>query len=734
MKKLIETALPLKALSLSAMGDKAHKGHPGNMHLWWNRSPIDSSVALLKAVLTDVSEDEQQIRYCEELISIANGDVVSITQKASEFPTVCDPFSGFGGLAVAAQKVGLNVQAGDLNAVAVLLTKAATEIPSKFSNCTAVNPAAESKLYFGAQGLAADINYYGTWLKKQAQEQLSENYSNMDIDGESLPVYSWVWVRTMKCPNPACGCQMPMASSYVLSKLKGKEYWAEPIVDDKRVRFLIHHGICPEEKETNKYGSNGSKFQCPCCSSITKDEEVKKAGKAGSLGVQLMAVSVSTTDGRIFVEPDEGQIKAASVSIPEDAPIGTIPTNSRWFSPPGFGMTEYADIYTSRQLLLLGTLCNLIPSAIDKAASDALSMGMSPEGGALEAGGCGALAYGQAIGVYLALTIGKLANFQSTICTWDNRNGNVRAAFTRQAIPMTWVFAEGNPFSSVTGNYDTMLKNVYESVAELYTGLPVVVKQDNAVTMQFPKNSILFTELPYYDNIGYADLSDYFYIWLRKCLRDVFPSLFEKVVTSKEELSSIPEHYDGDSSSAITAYRDGIKRLFKHFHDAAAEEYPSIVFYEYSKQDDKNLGAFEKGNELTSIEFLLDSLIKAGFAITGIWPVRTEKPNQRFESLRIAVIFRKKNAEAQNITRRGVINTLKRELPGMLDIAFYADIDELDKPIVGLGLGMSVLSRYKKVMNADGSDMDIHDALQLIHQETIDYINAHSADEQKEED
>ena len=732
MKMLIEKALPLKALSMSATSDKACKGHPGNMHLWWNRSPIDSSAALLRAIIENTSSDGQcdskiAPEIIAELINIANGTNEKITcLNGDDYPIICEPFSGFGGLAIAAQKIGLNVQAGDLNAVATLLTKTATEIPSLFADCNAVNPAGKNNEYFGAAGLAADVKYYGDWLREHAKKELSDTYPDMYIDGELFAVYSWIWVRTMKCPNPACGCQMPMAGSYILSKLKGKEYWAEPVIENKKIRFLIHHGICPKDKETNKFGSNGAKFKCIACGAITRDEDVKKAGKSGALTAQVMAVSVHTSSGRIFVEPDEIQSKAAKAPIPEDVPIASIPNNSRWFSPPGFGMFEYVDIYTSRQLVLMTTLCNLIPKIIDKVASDALLAGMSPVGVGLNAGGNGALAYGQAIGVYLSLVVGKLANFQSTICTWDNRNGNIRASFTRQAIPMTWVFAEGNPFSSVTGNYDTMLRNVYESVAELHTGHIISVKQSNAVTMQFPQNSILFTELPYYDNVGYADLSDYFYIWLRKCLRNVYPELFENVVTSKEELSSIPEHYNGDSVAAIIAYRDGIQQLFKNFYDAASKDYPSIVFYEYSKQDTKNLDAVEKSNEFTSIEFLLDSLIKAGFMVTAIWPIKTEKPNLRFKSLRIAVVFRKRSVDSQNITRRGAITILKRELPKILNAAFEADIDEQDQPIIGLGLGLSILTRYRKVINADGSDMDIRDALQLIHQETIDYINVHS--------
>ncbi len=731
MKKIIEMVLPLREFSQSAMSDKARKGHPGNMHLWWNRSPIDSSAALLQAAVTDANEEELDAEL-QQLENTAVGGVAS-QMRISHPPMVCDPFSGFGGLTIAAQKAGLEVQAGDLNAVAVLLTKAAAEIPSSFADCKPIHPQAENKLFFGAEGLAADVDHYGRLLRKAVCREIGDHYQDVCLpESEKAPVYAWIWVRTMKCPNPACGCQIPMASSYVLSKTKGHEFWAEPEVVEKKIRFRIHEGTCPEAKESNKHGSNGAKFLCPACGEITKDLHVRAAGKSGDLQIQMMAVSVLTGAGRVFVEPDEAQLQAAAVPPVENPPMGSLPDNTRWFSPPGFGITEYADLYTPRQLLLLTTLCDLISNIQKKAREDAIAAGFVDDDIPLKDGGKGALAYSQAIAVYLSLVIGKLANFQSTVCTWDNRNGNVRAAFTRQAIPMTWVFAEGNPFSTPTGSYDSMLKNVVESVAGLHTGSAARVVQKNALSMQFPENSILFTELPYYDNVGYADLSDYFYIWLRRCLKEVYPVLFEKVVTSKEELCSIPEHYGGDAEKARTAYRQGLKELCEHFAVSTSDEYPSVIFYEYSKQDEQILKTGEKITSPGALEYLLQCLYEAGFMLTGLWPVRTEKPNDRFDSLRIAIVFRKRTVGSPSATRRGMINTIKRELPEMLRTAYAADMEALDKPIVGLGLGLSVFSRYVKVMNADGTDMSMHDAMTIIYQEVTDYINMTTDDDSLE--
>ena len=727
MKKIIETVLPLREINDSAIADRAKKGHPGNIHLWWNRSPIDSSAALLKAAMEDAPTEKQPEResLLKDLIQFSAGEIGNCFLSNTEYPVVCDPFYGFGGLTIAAQQLGLRVEAGDLNSVATLLTKAATEIPARFYNGKAVNPEAENKMYFGSAGLAADIAYYGEQLKQKVMQKLSACYPEARVNkAESTQVYSWIWVRTMKCPNPACGCEMPLATSYVLSRNKGHEYWAEPEVVDRKIHFRIHQCLCPDKKESNKHGSKGAKFICPACGQITKDEDVKKAGRAHKLHIQLMAICVQDNNWKSFIEADENQISAAGVNMPEDIPAGMIPDNTRWFSPPGFGLTEYTDLYTPRQLQLLTTLCDLLSEEITQITKDAVAAGMSQDDQSLMEGGRNALAYGQAVGVYLALVIGKLANYQSTICTWDNRNGNIRAAFTRQAIPMTWVFAEGNPFSKPTGNYETLLKNVVDSVACLQAKTEVVIKQRNAVTMQFPKNSILFTELPYYENVGYADLSDYFYIWLRKCLKDVYPELFEKVVTSKEELSSIPEHYEGDSKKAIAAYQDGIQQMLRNFHEAASSEFPSVLFFEYGKQDGNAISQSDEA-DLSPFENLVNTIVNSGFGVTGIWPVRSERPNQRFESFRVAVVFRKMDDSLPGNTRRGFINVLKRELPHLLDTAYGASIDEQDKQVVGLGLGMQIFARFHQVINADGSKMGTHDALNIIYQEVRDYLTIH---------
>ena len=444
-------------------------------------------------------------------------------------------------------------------------------------------------------------------------------------------------------------------------------------------------------------------------------------GRKDQLGIQLMAVCYEGPNGREYYSPTEEQMHAATVNVPSEIPLGELPNNTRWFSPPLFGLTKYADLYSPRQLQLMTTLCDLVADIREQAYEDAKEAGFPDDGIPLSEGGSGALAYSEAVSVYLTFVVDKMANFQSEICTWDNRNGNIRAAFTRQAIPMTWVFAEGNPFSSVTGNYDTMLQDVVRSVRSLPYKTSATVVQGDGTNFEFPENAVLFTELPYYDNIGYADLSDYFYVWMRRCLKDVYPKSFEKVVTSKEELTSIPEHYGGDAAAAKQAYEEGIRRLFHNFSKAATKEYPSIVFFEFGKKD--LLAMSSDTGDRSAWDNIIEAMISAGFSILATLPVRTQKPNDKYESVRVAIVFAVQDEDAMQTTRRGFVSALKKELPERLCSMYEMDMDDWDRPITGIGCGLSLFSRYKKTINADGSAMSVHDALQVIYTEVNEYIS-----------
>ena len=698
--------------------------------MWWGRSPETSSLAALAAAVLDYSEetsDEDQ----EILAKAATGSedaLDAVRDKLSEIgelPTVWDAFAGFGGIPIAAQKLGMRSAANDLNPVAAMLTRAAVDIPARFTSQKPIHPGVAERLsYSGGEGLAEDIRFYGAWMENQAMKRLSDVYPQMG-NGE-IP-FAWVWVRTVKCPNPACNCHIPLSSSYILHQSKTTQYWAEPMVQEGQVRFQIHEGPCPRGKESNKIGSNGARFRCPVCGEITTDAYIKKMGAAHGLGTEMMAVVTNAEGKKSFFTPDEAQRAAADVSPQEDVPPGAIPANAHWFSPPSYGITEYADLFTPRQMRMLSTFSDLVREVQNMAASAAVAAGMSESEGALEAGGTGALAYGQAIGIYLAFVVDKMADYNSSMCSWRTAGGSIRSTFGRQAIPMVWTFAEGNPFSNVSGNFKTMLDSVVESVEHLGFGVPAIVSQDNALTMEYPKDVLVCTELPYYRDIGYADLSDFFYIWLRRSLKETYPEIFLPMITPKDELSTVSIYSGVSREDAEERYRTDMSVICEKLYLCCDSAYPALLFYCFRKNDLACIKHGSAGCNQSAWEFMLDGLFSVGFSITATWPMRSEHASERADSTRVLIVARKGIGRQGQITRRGFISTLKRELPERLQRLWSGHVLPEDEFLSCMGQGLAVFSKYQTVLNADGSVMCIHDALQIICPECEEYLAQRNA-------
>ena len=693
----------MREIQSADVGEKVgSSGHPANMHIWWGRTPISSTEMILKsAVLNDDSAQEES----------------SKEKLRKDLPhtgiTVFDPFAGFGGIPLAAQRLGLRSVSGDLNPVAVMLNKAATEIPAQFAGVGPVHLNADHSLSIGAEGLASDIKYYGQWLFKKAKERLHPLYPRQ----EGKDVQAWLWTRTVKCPNPACGCDIPLATTFVLCSKPGQEFWAAPYYADKDLRFHIRSGPCPEEKLTNKFPGQGARFRCPACGTITEDEYVKKSGSKKEFGSALMAVLLDENGQRIFKEADEIQEASALIPFPDEVPIGTIPNNAHWFSPPGFGLTEYADLFTARQMTMLLCFSDLLKEVQDKAASDALAAGLSPSGGHISQGGTGALAYGQAIGIYLAILVDMLADHNSTVCSWDSASFRIRNTFRRQAIPMTWNYAEANPFTDVSGNYAALLKKLSETIASLPCGAESKVYHGDAITGQYPENVLVCTEIPYYRAIGYAHLSDFFYIWLRRSLQHIYPELFNQTVTSKEELSTVSQYYGEAPAAAKEKYETELKLVCQKLFAASTEEYPALIFFEYRRDDETNI----RNGTRSHWDAIADGLISAGFTISVVLPLWDKKDAEKGISARVLIVCEKQQEKLSGITRRGFVSSFKRVFPERL-VELLQNADPTDHRIIAMGCGLSIFSTYKAIVNADGSKMTTHDALQIIVQEMDEYF------------
>ena len=760
-KKLIEVALPLEAINTAAAHEKMPGigAHPRGLHLWWARRPFVAARAVIWSSLVDdpsahpelyPTEDAQNAErqrlfgILEKLVKWENSNDPEVLAAAkaeilrstnNNPPALLDPFAGGGAIPLEAQRLGLEAHAHDLNPVAVMINKAMIEIPPRFAGQAPVNSDSRTLLdgaagWQGAQGLAADVQYYGEWMKREAFRRIGHLYPKVKVPhalgGGEATVIAWIWARTVKCPNPACGCEMPLASTFVLSKKKGKEAWVKPITEGNNVHFEVQYGKCPKEYESFKVGRSAV-FKCPCCGEITTDAYVKQHGKAHEMGSQLMAVVGEGKHGRIYLSPDVEQTIAADVPAPESYPSGAMPENPRWFSPPAFGMTDYSDLFTNRQLTALAAFSSLAAEAQAKAEADAVAAGVINDHIALSAGGSGARAYGEAVGVYLAFSVDRLADFSTSVSRWSVTNEKPMNCFSKQAIPMTWDFPEANPMGNAVGSFSTIVSYVASCIEKLPS------RAFNGTAIQFDaqsdcglRNIMVSTDPPYYDNIGYADLSDFFYVWMRQSLKDTYPKLFRTMLVPKaEELVATPYRFEGSTEKARDFFEDGMLHTCQQIYQYAREDIPVTIYYAYKQSDTDE----DSKTASTGWETMLSAIIRAGFAITGTWPMRTEQTYRAISmgtnalASSIVLVCRKRPADAPQTTRRGFIAELKRELRPALQKLQRSNIAPVDLAQSAIGPGMGVYSRYGRVLEADGSAMTVRSALQIINQELDVYFN-----------
>ena len=755
-KKLIEVALPLEAINAESAREKSIRhGHPSTLHLWWARRPLATARAVIWSSLVDdpsshpeqFPTEEAQQRERERLFGIltqlvkwenSNNEAILAEAKAEIMkstgnnpPALLDPFAGGGAIPLEAQRLGLEAHAHDLNPVAVMINKAMIEIPPKFANLRPVNPESRHQLRNsaapkGAAGLAEDVRYYGEWMKQEAYKRIGHLYPKAKLaDGSEATVIAWIWARTVKCPNPACGCEMPLASSYVLSKKKGKCAWIEPCVFGDKVEFTVRQGEKLGKVIEPKKG-RGATFVCPACGETTLDAYVKDEGKAGRIGAQLMAIVAEGRHGREYLSPTSEHIHAAEVEKPDDYPDGAMPTNPRWFSPPAFGMMDYSQLFTNRQLTALTTFSALVGEAQKKAEADAVAAGMFSDHIALAEGGTGARAYGEAVGVYLAFVVDKMTDYHSSICSWHSTKELIRNTFGRQAIPMVWDFAEANPFSDSAGCYDNMLDWVVKATVLLPSSTICNAKQFDAQSDCSLRNIMVSTDPPYYDNIGYADLSDFFYVWLRQALKETYPKVFRTMLVPKaEELVATPYRFEGSVEKARDFFEDGMFNTCCRLYQYAREDVPVTIYYAFKQSETDE----DDSTASTGWETMLSAIIRAGFAITGTWPMRTEMANRSIASgtnalaSSIVLVCRKRPQDARSVTRREFINALHREMRPALEKLQSANIAPVDLAQSAIGPGIGVYSRYKSVLEADGKPMSVRAALQIINQELDSFYN-----------
>ena len=744
VKKLIEVALPLEAINKESAREKSIRhGHPSTLHLWWARRPLAAARAVIWSSLVDdpsshpeqfpteeeqTAERERLFRILEKLVVWENSNNPEVLDEAraeimkstnGNPPALLDPFAGGGAIPLEAQRLGLEAHAHDLNPVAVMINKAMIEIPPKFAGQPPVHPDATvlEGGWRGAAGLAEDVRYYGEWMKQEAFRRIGHLYPKVkDEQGKERTVIAWIWARTVKCPNPACGCEMPLAGSFELSKKKGKEACVIPQFDyeQKKITYKVRtgKGEIPEAGKT----SRGAKFKCIMCGEATTPDYIKSEAMHGRMGTQLMAVVAEGERERLYISPDKEHQHIAIVDKPENYPQGQIAGDRRALWTPLYGLANFEDLFTNRQLTALTTFSGLVAEAQAKVVAD---------GGSEE--------YGKAVGVYLAFVVDKMVDYHSTICIWHTTRELVANAMRRQAIQMTWDYAEGNPFCNSSGCFQNMYGWISKTLSCLVPGRPGSAIQYDAQSDNGLRNIMVSTDPPYYDNIGYADLSDYFYVWMRQSLKNTYPDLFRTMLVPKaEELVATPYRFGGSIEKARNFFEDGMLKTCKQIFQYAHEDVPVTIYYAY-KQSETN----DDQTASSGWETMLSAIIQAGFSLVGTWPMRTEmttalKGNVNALASSIVLVCRKRPADAPMCTRRDFINTLKRELKPTLQKLQASNIAPVDLAQSAIGPGMGVYSRYSKVLEADGTPMSVRSALQIINQELDLYFNEQDGELDKE--
>lgn len=661
-----------------------------------------------------------------------------------QLPGFHDPFAGGGAIPLEAQRLGLESFASDLNPVAVTINKAMIEIPPRFAGRAPVGPLTkgekQAKLvddWTGAKGLAEDVRRYGAWMRDEAQKRIGHLYPKIEITaamaterpdlaplvGQKLTVIAWLWARTVRSPNPAYShAEVPLASNFVLSSKAGKEAYVAPVVDGDRFDFAVRVGTPPvAAEEGTKAPGRGANFRCLLSGAPISGDYIKAEGQAGRMGARLMAIVAEGVRGRIYLSPTVQHELVAQGAKSEWRPSGDVPSRMTGGTCVPYGLREWGDLFTPRQLTALTTFGDLVQEAIELCAKDARAAGMISNEVGLEAGGTGAKSYAEAVGVYLAFAIDRLAMTGNNLVRWNGVGEKAQHSFGRQAFPMLWDFAEPNFLADATGSLSAGIFYSYDPLPLMPTDTAGIAKQLDAQSQTLSSGKVISTDPPYYNNIAYADLSDFFYVWLRKSLRSIFPDLYATLAVPKaEELVATPYRHGG-KVEAENFFLNGMTAAMHNLAEQAHPGYPVTIYYAFKQSETKD----EAGTSSTGWETFLQAVLDAGFSITGTWPVRTEMRTRQVAmdsnalASSIVLVCRKRLADASTVSRREFLRELNATLPeALLDMTrggVNSPVAPVDLSQAIIGPGMAIFSQYAAVLEADGTPMRVKAALQLIN-------------------
>ena len=796
-KKLIEVALPLDAINEEAAREKSIRhGHPSTLHLWWARRPLAAARAVIFAQMvndpggqrgwvtgvtkTQAAEKREKLfDIIKDLVKWENTNNEDVLERAraairqswretcemnkgkpgfdpEKLPAFHDPFAGGGAIPLEAQRLGLESYASDLNPVAVMINKAMIEIPPRFAGRKPIGPIPQGedprelfhRDWTGAAGLAEDVRRYGYWMREEAKKRIGHLYPEIEVTaamaqgrpdlkqyvGKKLTVIAWLWARTVKSPNPQFSHrEVPLVSSFILSKRRGHEAYVQPVIAGDGYRFEVKVGIPPKEAENGTKISRGANFKCLLSGMPIDGDYIKNEGCKKCFGKRLMAIVAEGSRGRVYLSPTIEHESIAVSCIERWAPNTALPNDVRNFWTINYGLTTYGELFTSRQLVALNTFSDLVQEARQKAIADAKAAGMPDDGIGIAQGGNGATAYGGALAVYLTFALDKAADLNNSLVRWECVAQCPRQLFGRQAIPMIWDYAEPNLLSDSSGGWTTFIDGITKAFSKCFSWVfgdeKGFVQQADAQTQTISLDKVVSTDPPYYDNIGYADLSDFFYVWMRRGLRNIFPKLFATMAVPKvEELVATPYRH-GSKEKAEEFFLEGMTAAMHSLAEQAHPGFPVTIYYAFKASDTDDAGTSNTGWET-----FLEAVIRAGFALTGTWPMRTENGSRMIGqgtnalASSIVMVCRKRDADATEVGRRDFLQELRSVMPDALSDMMGKEgasspIAPVDLAQAAIGPGMEIFSKYKAVLNADGSPMTVHEAMIEINRQITDFLN-----------
>jgi putative DNA methylase len=754
IKKLIEVAIPLEVINKAAIREKSIRhGHPSTLHLYWARRPLATCRAILFAQLVDdpsshpdkfPTEKEIELErsrlfsIIEDLVQWENSTNNEILSKArkeilkscgGKLPPIFDPFSGGASIPFEAQRLGLPAHGSDLNPIAVAIGKAMIELPPKFKNCEPIHPGIKDQSFYrNLEGLAEDVKFYGEWIRNAAKKNIGHLYPLVDLPnkygGGKSVVVSWIWARTVPSPDPAfADVHVPLMTNFVLSSKKGKEVWIEPVLDkiNKTIKYNIQNLGTEEDISKASQGTAAGKrngFRCLFSATPISYEYIRRVGKSGGIKTQLMAVVAQGKNQRIFLPPDEKQHHAPTLAEPNTLNDIPLPNNTRDFKTPNYGVSNFSELFTNRQLCALQTFSQLILEAQDKIKKDIISNVKTSGRDQDEIN-----EYAAAVSLYLTFGLSRLADISNAYCVWSTSANQAVHLFGRQAIPMVWSFAETGLFSDMAGDYRTSLNSVIKVILRFLPNAEGSQIQHDAQTRKYPNHAVISTDPPYYDNIGYADLSDFFYLWLKPILKKTYPEIFSLLATPKQDELVADPYRHGTKAKAEKFFLEGMQRAMKQCAQSSSKQFPTTIYYAFKQSE-----VAKEGVSSTGWATFLTAVLNSGFAVVGTWPVRTErdtglKIGMNVLANSVVLVCRQKDKSAKSITRAEFLRALKSELPPAISKLQSANVSPADMPQSAIGPGIGIFSRYNNVLESDDTNMSVKTALQLINSELDEFLN-----------